>query len=366
MLENTRFRLDNGLGLTVAYFGGSVSEGAGASAYEKCWAAKTTAWLRERYPRCPIRHVQAAIGGTDSTLGVYRCERDVCAQKPDLVFFEFAVNDSGLDFRTAVKNAEGCFRKLRMACPAVEIVTVYTLTKHMADLMARGDVWPAKIAHGAVSEYYGVPGLEIGEALMRRVLAEGSPNADEDDWKRYTTDTVHPNDAGYEICAAVVRERLAEWLRTAGRIHELRAYDLPSPLVPEAESHMRARIVDCSEAQADGRWTLREESLCGRYPRFLECKEPGGELSFRFEGRRLDLYWMMARDSGDALCSLDGGPEVSVRSWDVYCKSFNRANAANVARDLPEGSHVLKLRLAGTHAGESEGTALRIGAFLVL
>ncbi|MBO7405711.1 MAG: hypothetical protein J6V24_12170, partial [Clostridia bacterium] len=146
----------------------------------------------------------------------------------------------------------------------------------------------------------------------------------------------------------------------------LKNYELPSPLVPEEASHMRARIVDCREASADGRWILKEESLCGRYPRFLACGEPGGELTFRFTGRRVGLYWMMAKDSGDALCSVDGGKVFSVRSWDPYCKSFNRANAACVIGDLPEGEHTLRLWVSADKAEESEGHMLRIGAFLVL
>ena len=62
MLENTAYKLKHGLGLTVAYFGGSITEGAGASSYASSWAGLTTAWLRERFPACAIRPVQAAIG----------------------------------------------------------------------------------------------------------------------------------------------------------------------------------------------------------------------------------------------------------------------------------------------------------------
>ena len=109
-----------------------------------------------------------------------------------------------------------------------------------------------------------------------------------------------------------------------------------------------------------------EQSLCRRYPHYIECTEPGGSLKFRFTGRRIDLYWMMASDSGDAVCRVDDGPEVSISSWDSYCKRFDRANAACAAKDLPEGEHTLTLRLADSHAPESAGTALRIGAFLVL
>ena len=54
MLENTRYRLENNLGLTVVYFGGSITEGSGASTYDNCWAAKTTAYLKNRYPDCEI------------------------------------------------------------------------------------------------------------------------------------------------------------------------------------------------------------------------------------------------------------------------------------------------------------------------
>ena len=358
MLANTAYRLQKGLGLTVAYFGGSITEGAGASAYDNCWAAKTTARLRASYPDCPVRHIQAAIGGTDSTLGVCRLERDVLAHHPDLVFFEFGVNDSGLDFHTALKNAEACFRRIWTADPSTDIVTVYTVTKSLSDRAAEGGVWPAKDAHAAVSHLYGVPQIDMGEALRARILTEGN------DWLTYTADTVHPNDAGYEICASVVRNKLDEWLNCVP--DRLTPHVLPSPLIPEGESRVNARMADCTEAAFDSRWTLREESLSGRYPRYIECAEPGGELTFSFDGRRIGFYWMMAKDSGDALCSVDGGEFIPVRSWDHYCKSFNRANAAWFPAELEPGRHTLRLRLSPDKAAESEGTVLRIGAFLIL
>ena len=358
MLANTAYRLKNSLGLTVAYFGGSITEGAGASSYEACWAAKTTAHLRAAYPDCPVRHVQAAIGGTDSTLGVCRLDRDLLAHHPDLVFFEFAVNDSGMDFLTALKNAEACFRRIRTADPATDIVTVYTVTKSLSDQAAEGDVRPAKNAHAAVSHLYGIPQIDMGEALRARILTEVN------DWLKYTTDTVHPNDAGYEICASVVRKKLDEWLnRTPDR---LTPHVLPSPLIPEGESRMNARMADCTEAVRDESWTLCEKPLSGRYPHYIECAKPGGELTFSFDGRRIGFYWMMAKDSGDALCSVDGGEFIPVRSWDHYCKSFSRANSAWYPAALENGPHTLRLRLSPDKAEESEGTVLRIGAFLVM
>ena len=366
MLENTAYRLRNGKGLTVAYFGGSITEGAGSSTYGRCWAGMTTAWLREQWPGCEIRHIQAAIGGTDSTLGVHRCDRDVCSSRPDLVFYEFSVNDQDLDYGTAFRNTEACFRKIRAANPEADIVTIYTATKILEDRIAAGGILHARAAHSAVSHAYGVPEIDIGSALIHRVLADGSPRADKEDWLRYTVDTVHPNDAGYAVYAEVVRGRLGEMIESSERLDALRTYAMPAPLVPDSESHMRARIVDCGEASADGKWKLVEEPLCGRYPRYLECSEPGGELSFEFEGRQVGVLWMMAKDSGDAMCSVDGGIPFRISSWDEYCKDFNRANSACVKTGLPEGKHVLHLRVSDEKTDGSEGYAIRIGAFLVL
>ena len=359
MLENTAYRLSHSLPLTLAYFGGSITEGAGASTYDQCWAAKTTAWFRENWPGSEIRHVQAAIGGTDSTLGVHRCDRDVCASSPDLVFYEFAVNDGLMDYTTALKNAEACFLKIWEANPFADIVVVYTVTKFLSDYAAAGGVLSAKAGHAAAAFRYGVPQVDFGDALRTRILTEGA------DWFRYTVDTVHPNDAGYEIYASVLRDRLKEWISGAVPLDSPEEKDLPAPLFPEEESHVTARLVDCTVAAAP-RWILKEESLCGRYPRYLESVTPGDELTFSFEGRRIGFYWMMAKDSGDALCSIDGGRAFPVRSWDHYCKSFDRANAVVIADGLENGPHTLRLWTSADKASESEGHALRIGAFLVM
>ena len=360
MLENTLWKLTHATEFTVVYFGGSITEGAGVSDPEKCWANRTTAYLKEKFPRCRIKAVQAAIGGTDSTLGAFRCERDVCAHKPDLVFFEFAVNDSFLDYETALKNAEACFLKIFHSAPTADVVTVYTTTKTLSTLMAEGGVWHAKLAHGAVSEHYDVPQIDVGEALRTRALSEG------DAWLSYTTDGCHPNEAGYALCASVLQKQLEKLLAEAKNLPAPEAKRLPPPLVEYEKSHLRARVVDCLEAAADAKWTLKEQSLCRRYPRYIECAEPGGCLTFTFTGSRVDLYWMMAPDSGDALCSVDGGDEVLLSAWDSYCKRFSRANAACVAKNLPEGEHTLKIRVSPAHNPESAGTTLRIGAFLVL
>src|SRR5438128_9003460 len=86
-------KLRAGKPVTVAYLGGSITSGAGASDLAKTsYRALVTQWLRNRYPPARINEINAAVGGTGSIYGSLRVRRDVIAYKPDLVFIEFAIN----------------------------------------------------------------------------------------------------------------------------------------------------------------------------------------------------------------------------------------------------------------------------------
>ena len=356
MLYNTGWKLENHHKLTIGYFGGSITEGAGQSGPGFCWRDRITAWMKERYPDADITEIQAAIGGTGSDLGMYRCERDLLTGKPDLVFFEFAVNDSGMDYDRILTQTETIFRKILRADPTTDIVVIYTITESIHNGMASGGEYRSRAAHAAAAHRYGIPSIDVGEVLRVRTLLEGG------DFKRYTTDTVHPNDAGY----AIYTDCITAWLEKNLEAGEaLTDHALPVLLSPKV--HDEARLEDCAglaDCTADG-FAVVEKSLCGRYPRYLEATAPGASLSFTFTGENAGFYWMLAKDSGDVLLQVDNGEPVSMRSWDHYCKSFNRAGAAFFARNLPYGKHTVTVTVADTKADESEGTAIRIGAVLV-
>ncbi len=66
MLTNTAYRLHREKKLTIGFFGGSITEGTGASSWdETSWRAKITAHLREQYPERRIECIDslcASIG----------------------------------------------------------------------------------------------------------------------------------------------------------------------------------------------------------------------------------------------------------------------------------------------------------------
>lgn len=87
--------------VTIAFLGGSITQGAGAVPGQKmCYARRTFEAICDRYAADPskVRYIKAGVGGTPSQLGLHRYDRDITRDgtvRPDLVVIEFAVNDLG-------------------------------------------------------------------------------------------------------------------------------------------------------------------------------------------------------------------------------------------------------------------------------
>lgn len=357
MLNNTIYKLKNNKKLNIGYFGGSITEGAGASHPNNCWRSLVTKWFRDRYSECEINEIMAAIGGTGSDLGAYRCEKDLLSGDPDLVFFEFSCNDAEDSFIPIVNNCEAIFRKIWEKNPFAEIVVIYTMIKSMDDDIASGKIVESRAAHMATALYYGnILQIDMGQILREKVRK--AP----DGWDAYTVDTVHPNDEGYRIYANAVISALSSELSKKGE--ELKKRVLPKSLFGE-RSYAGACLVDAKEASYGEGWSFVHKSLCERYPTYIESIIPGATLEFSFEGIRIGLYWMMAKDSGNIEYSIDGKEWKEASSWDFYCKNFDRAHRMMLSDDLERKAHVLRLRVSDNKEEGSEGNAIRIGAFLV-
>lgn len=88
----------------IAFLGGSITNGAGASVYENCWVSGLESHFRKDFDK-KISTVNLGIGASSSEFGVYRFEH-VLAFKPDLLVVEFAVNDDQLDSALTYYNHE--------------------------------------------------------------------------------------------------------------------------------------------------------------------------------------------------------------------------------------------------------------------
>lgn len=110
-LPNLFAKLQSPGSVRIAYLGGSITAQDG-------WRPKTLNWFRTNFPTARVEEINAAIGGTGSDLGVFRLRHDVLEHKPDLLFIEFAVNDSGAPPAQIHRCMEGIVRQTWKNDPA--------------------------------------------------------------------------------------------------------------------------------------------------------------------------------------------------------------------------------------------------------
>lgn len=174
--------------ITVAYIGGSITEGYTLKP-EECWAKLTYDWLCEKYPDTKINYVNGGMSGTPSSLGVVRVERDIlepCGD-PDIVFVEFAVNDSQdklcrESYESLVRRFLALDSEAAAALLFMRTDTGYTCQKQQSE----------------IGEHYGLPMISLNDGLSY-AIDEGLMS-----WDDYSNDGAHPNVEGAKLVAEMI------------------------------------------------------------------------------------------------------------------------------------------------------------------
>lgn len=198
-------KIRKGLPVTVAFLGGSITEGAGASDADKTsWRGLTQTWLEDRYGADQVACINAGVGGTDSTFGAHRLQEHVLEHGPvDLLLVEFSVND-GTDRSESIRGMEGIVRGCRRRSPQTDLCFVYTAADKNL-----GPGVPFNIAvHEEVAAYYGILSVNYASAIQQGV-EEGRWT-----WRELAPDGVHPNDEGHALYAGFAWEFLKPFFET--------------------------------------------------------------------------------------------------------------------------------------------------------
>ncbi|MCR5797165.1 MAG: Ig-like domain-containing protein [Eubacterium sp.] len=189
--------------VTIAYLGGSVTEGANATPNNKCYAAVSCKAFADKYGTGDnVKYINAGMSGTPSSLGVVRYERDVLdkneGKSPDILFLEFAVNDSGECTNGGAY--EGIIRRAMKEGTAVVL---------MFSVFASD--WNMQQTYIPLGEYYGLPMVSMKNAVDSKDPVSGDKFMDIigfQDW--YFSDSLHPSNNGYELTAQCIMKMFAE------------------------------------------------------------------------------------------------------------------------------------------------------------
>lgn len=205
-IPNVKKKILNKEEIKVVYFGGSITQMDG-------WRNKTTEWLRNTYTNSTFKEFNSCISGSGSFFGIYRLEEDVIRYNPDLVFVEFAVNDSISDDyinRRLSKNLTEIVSRIKKAKPDSDIVFVYTISRKMLSFYDRGNVFSSAEKMDEVADKFCIPSINFGfrtAFLWQNKLLRFDPN---DNYSKsiplFSPDGVHPEQYGHEIYLSLMRD----------------------------------------------------------------------------------------------------------------------------------------------------------------
>ncbi len=342
-LPNVFGKLEGKQAVTIAYFGGSITQAAGG------WREQSAAWIGQQYPGTEIKPVNAAIGGTGSDLGVFRLQQDVIKYQPDLVFVEFAVNDNGLDPERIYRTMEGIVRQIRKADDRTDICFVYTLTGVTAPTLAEGHLTPAMSAMEKIADHYGIPsvqlGLEVVELFKKDQLIFKGIEKEHPDKIVFSGDNVHPYPkTGHRLYTAALSR---SWALLKGTQSPPRPLKAPF----RADNWENARMIPASELARSGEWlqpAAGQDAVARqfetRFPGLLKSETPGASLTLHFKGRLAGLYDVVGPGCGQYEVSIDGEAPKHYPRFDRY-SVYYRSHYFFLP-ELPVGSHTVTWQVA--------------------
>lgn len=206
-------KAQNGEKITVAYLGGSITQGSSAGD-GLCYSKLTTDWLMEKFPNAEIEYVRAGIGATGSYIGVFRADRDVISKNPDLVFIDFSVNDTTEYTQRNINSYDSLLRKLWNSSTSPAVVTI---------AMTQEDGTSFQQYHADICRAYQIPMISYREAILD-VINNGHIK-----WTDISDDNIHPNVTGHAVLTEIITSYLQDVIDNLDNIDTEKESDLSTP-----------------------------------------------------------------------------------------------------------------------------------------
>ena len=336
VLSNTYKVLTDEKKLTIGYIGGSVTNGSGlATETERetlSWRALTTKWFKNNFPTATITEKCMAIGGTGSEYAVHRLDRALLSLNgdvPDLVFIETAINDvyDSNKGEVAKEALEGIIKKLYSANPKCNIVIIMT-----GDFSTMKEAYtnntPFDPGHLSIASHYNLPVIDVGAFLYNKIYVENGnshpSSAENTVWRKYITDSVHPNAEGY----AVYAEKIASYLTAELKVKNLNSSEYnsisqPSTLLTTGK-YVNAFDVDFTDFNTSICPNAEKQSFTHFDTTYqgLVSSAKDDSFSVKFTGTSLKLWVTGTPQETYLEYSVDGGSSKRIR---IYHRKDSRS-----------------------------------------
>ena len=267
-------KADRGENITVAFLGGSITQGFNATIHENCYANKTYLWFKNRFPNINVRYVNAGIGATGSIIGVHRVEEQVLSKNPDIVFVDFSVNDKDNKYNKI--SYESLIRRILSHESKPAIVEVFMSTDSLENVQEQ---------QIEIGKKYNISMVSFRDTIRNEI------NNGRLKWEDVASDEVHPNDKGHEIISELLIN-LLEDIDGENNIVKEEYTELGQPIF--GDNYIEGKILNQDNVEAilnDG-FLIDLDGFQGfKNGWMLDSSKDGARLKVEIEGKNIFLLY---------------------------------------------------------------------------
>lgn len=371
-LKTALERAKRGEEITIAFIGGSITQGAGAVPINtKCYAWQTFegfCCLAGKGVDENIHYIKAGVGGTPSELGMIRFERDVLrdgSKLPDIVIVEFAVNDEGDE--TQGNCYESLVRKILSLPNSPAVILLFSVF---------ADDWNLQDRLKAVGERYRLPMVSVRDAVtpqFRLKPGEGRVLSK----NQFFYDMFHPTNAGHTVMSDCLTYFFEQAAANKDDGEDFLKNGLPEPVI--GADYERVRLLDRKELPegvlvSTGGFCWTDDNLqavemdeeLALTPEFPNNWMYDGEKEKRDEPFVLELFCralvLVFKDSGEVKAGradvfVDGVKKLTA---DPHINGWIHCNPVILIQEKEAKKHVVQVRMSAGE-GKKEFTILGFG-----
>ncbi len=227
-LEKVRERLASGQTTRIVCFGDSITGAYYHTGGLRAWCDMLGLEITRAIPEARVEMINAGISGNTTVDALARIEKDVIAQRPQLVVVMFGMNDATRIPRDEYQaNLESIVTRCRAAGAAVVLCTPNSVIENTSRPNASLAEYSENVRQLAADRQ--VPLVDV--FAHWQTLKEADPTS----WSLLMSDAIHPNMNGHREFARIMAERIVGREISNERLPE------PAPALPRTLEVLQAQ-----------------------------------------------------------------------------------------------------------------------------
>ena len=332
-ITNVIDKARKGQDITIAFLGGSITQGCNATAKENCYVNRTYSWFKNTFKDINIECINAGVGATGSIIGVHRVEKQVLAYKPDIIFIDFAVNDKNTIYDKIAY--ESLIRKILSNENYPAIIEVF---------MSNFDGSNVQEQQIEIGKKYNIPMISFRDTVQKEIK-DGNLN-----WEDVATDEVHPNDYGHFIISELLIDFIKNVIKNSKNEVQYKEIELGSPIFGEdyisgeVKNNEVLNIIKSSGFIKDNEGF----QVFNNGWKSIGIKEDNSVLRVDLKGKNIFLLYRKSikETAGKIQVSIDGNPPVIIdtyfnNGWGDY------SEVKLLIKEEASENHIIEIKLIG-------------------